>query len=218
LLTAAAISPFSTNSPPCSAPARPSPPPACTPCAFPISPATTSQIFSPPPPAPEFETRIAAIRADIASGAGRYVRAAAPWTAASVVQPGSIDWIVSQSVLEHIDDLAETYRILTQWLRPGGHASHLIDFDSHGLTTTWNGHWLLNDRIWRALRGRRPYLINREPYAAHQRLAAAAGFTTLLERRNKRFDGPIPADFAPRFRTMSDEDARTRMVLVVSSR
>jgi hypothetical protein len=34
---------------------------------------------------------------------------------------------------------------------------------------------------------------------------------TLFEKRNKRFDGLIPADFAPRFQAISDEDERLRM-------
>ena len=43
-------------------------------------------------------------------------------------------------------------------------------------------------------------------------------FETLLEKRNKRFDGLISADFAPRFRAISDEDARVRMVFLVGQK
>jgi hypothetical protein len=129
-----------------------------------------------------------------------------------------VDWIFSQSVLEHIDDLATAYRVSARWLKPAGLASHLIDFGSHGLTREWNGHWAVGDLAWSALRGRRPYLINRQPYAEHLRLAADNGFVTVLERRNKRFDGLIPEQFAPRFRAIGDEDARTRMALHVSRR
>ena len=138
------------------------------------------------------------------------------WTEAAILRPHSVDWVFSQSVLEHIDDLDTTYRALALWLTPGGHMSHLIDFSSHSLTREWNGHWALGDVTWRALRGRRPYLLNREPYAAHLRRAAANGFVTVLERRNKRFDGLIPEQFAPPFRDMSEEDARTAMAFLVS--
>ena len=68
----------------------------------------------------------------------------------------------SQSVLEHIDDLEGAYATLHKWLKPGGYMSHLIDFYSHGLTKEWNGHWALSDLTWGALKGRRPYLINRQ--------------------------------------------------------
>ena len=96
--------------------------------------------------------------------------------------------------------------------------SHLIDFASHGLTQEWNGHWALGDLAWAALRGRRPYLINRLPYQEHLRLGEANGFVVLLEKPSKRFDGLTPGQFASRFRSMSDEDARLHMVLVISQR
>jgi len=167
---------------------------------------------------PAFDSRIVAIREDIVQRAGRFVLTAAPWTEATILRQNSVDWIFSQSVLEHIDDLAGVYRALAQWLKPSGHMSHLIDFGSHGLTYEWNGHWALSDAMWRALRGRRQYLINRQPFAEHARLAASNGFVTVLQRRSKRFDGLIPEQFAPVFRSVSDEDARTHMVFVVSRR
>lgn len=162
-----------------------------------------------------FENRIAAIRQDIASGSGRFVRIAAPWMEKAVIETNSIEWVFSQSVLEHIDDLEGAYATLHKWLKPAGYMSHLIDFYSHGLTPEWNGHWALSDSTWRALKGRRPYLINRQWLQEHMRLWRENDFVTLLEKRNKRFDGLISADFSPRFRTISDEDARLRMVFLV---
>ena len=162
-----------------------------------------------------FEKRVAVIRQDIASNAGDFIRIAAPWTEA-VIERRSVDWIFSQSVLEHIDAIGDGYRSFAEWLKPRGYMSHLIDFSSHGMTREWNGHWALGDFAWAALRGRRPYLINRQPYEEYHRLAKVNGFATVLERRSKRFDGLIPEQFAPRFRTISDEDARLHMVLVIS--
>ena len=107
---------------------------------------------------------------------------------------------------------------MAQWLKPGGYASHLIDFSSHRMTDEWNGHWAINDGIWHLMRGKRPYLINRCSYAEHLKIAAAHGLTPITEMRNKRFDGLIPEDFAPRFRKVSDEDARSMMVFVIFCR
>jgi SAM-dependent methyltransferase len=163
-----------------------------------------------------FEERAAAIREDVALQAGAFVHVAAPWTQLSILGPSSIDWIFSQSVLEHIDDIAAAYRALSRWLRPSGYTSHLIDFSSHQLTSEWNGHWALSELAWFVLRGRRPYLVNRLSYSEHLRLARDNGFITLLEKRNKRFDGLIVEQFAPRFHSISDEDAQTGMVFVVS--
>jgi hypothetical protein len=167
-------------------------------------------------PARLFEERVAAIREDIASGTDNRLEMFAPWADRATIRPQSIDWVFSESVMEHIDDLAGAYAALGSWLKPSGHASHLIDFGSHGVTRDWNGHWALGDRVWTTLRGRRPYLINRQPYAEHLRLAQENGFVTVLERRSKRFDGLIPEEFAERFRSVDDEDARSHMVLLIS--
>ena len=60
------------------------------------------------------------------------LRYAAPWRDASVMQPGSLDLIFSQAVMEHVDDLPATYAACRDWLRPGGLMSHQIDFRCHG--------------------------------------------------------------------------------------
>lgn len=165
---------------------------------------------------PEFERRVADIRRDIAEKAGSFVESVAPWTQQSLLAPNSVDWVFSNSVLEHVDDISSAYRSFAYWLKPGGYSSHLIDFDSHGTAQVWNGHWAMDKAAWFVLRGRRPYLLNRLPFSEHVRLATENGFVTLIEKRNKRFDGLIPEQFTPSFRAISDEDARTRMVYWVS--
>jgi hypothetical protein len=65
------------------------------------------------------------------------------------------------------------------------------------------------------MRGKRPYLLNRRPYTDHLTIASQCGLAPVAETRNKRFDGLIPDDFAPRFRKISDEDARAQMVFVI---
>jgi SAM-dependent methyltransferase len=70
-----------------------------------------------------------------------HVSYVAPWDNPELIQPDSVDLILSQAVLEHIDDLEKTYRIMHHWLKPGGLMSHAIDFRSHGAADRWNGHW-----------------------------------------------------------------------------
>jgi hypothetical protein len=91
----------------------------------------------------------------------------APWDDGAQIRPDSVDWIFSQAVLEHVDDICGTYANLTKWLRPGGVMSHTIDYSSHGLTRDWYGHWTVAPRLWKLIRGRRAYLINRLPHSAH---------------------------------------------------
>lgn len=47
----------------------------------------------------------------------------APWSDPKVVRERSVDMIVSQAVLEHVDDLSRTYQVLHRWLKPGGFLS-----------------------------------------------------------------------------------------------
>jgi hypothetical protein len=94
----------------------------------------------------------------------------APWTQAEVVPAGSVDWIMSQAVLEHVEDLVNLYECMRQWVRADGLISHQVDFKAHGTFFKWNGHWTAGSLLWRALRGKRYYLINRMPWSEHRRL------------------------------------------------
>jgi SAM-dependent methyltransferase len=142
----------------------------------------------------------------------------APWHDAGSIAPGAVDWIFSQAVMEHVDDLALTYRACREWLAPGGVMSHQIDMKSHGTAAAWNGHWAYSDAMWRVVRGRRLYLVNRAPASAHRAAMAAAGFAIITEQPVIRRDGLPKSRLAARFRAMSDEDAATAGLFVIARR
>lgn len=138
---------------------------------------------------------------------------AAPWWSSDVVREGSVDFVFSQAVLEHVDELDSTYRSLYRWLRPGGLMSHAIDFRSHGLTRDWYGHWTVGDRAWRLIRGRRPYLINRAPASDHLDRIARSGFRIITCERSR--SGAAPRlELTPAFRGMPEEDLGTSAVFL----
>jgi len=148
-----------------------------------------------------------AAETDAESGAaGPAIRYIVPWNEKKNVQPGSIDLIVSHSVLEHVNDIDGTFRACDSWLKNGGWMSHQIDFTSHGLTEEWNGHWAISDLAWRLILGRRQFLINREPTSRIEGSIADTGFKVRLRlQRNK--DRSITRNrLAPRFRSLSDSD------------
>jgi len=164
------------------------------------------------------ETRVDAVRAALRnlndeSGAITMTYRA-PWFDPSVVHRGAIDMIYSQAVLEHVDDLDATYAALADWLKPGGVASHQIGFVSHGLTPEWNGHWAISDPVWRVIRGRRPYLLNREPASTHVRLIKRSGLHVAGEVRVQIASGIGRSRLARRFRSMSDEDLTTKAIFL----
>jgi hypothetical protein len=122
--------------------------------------------------------------------------------------------LISQAVLEHVDDLAGTYAAMHRWLPEGGLISHEIDFRSHDFAREWNGQWTFSDATWRLIRGRRRYAINREPLSTHLRLIEAAGFRVVYVKRLKKSSTIGRGDLAPRFREMPDEDLTTSTALV----
>jgi hypothetical protein len=87
----------------------------------------------------------------------------APWTDSSLIRKNSVDLILSQCVLEHVDELEQCYHAMNIWLKKGAFMSHLIDFKSHEFTRTWNGHWTLSEKKWNFVRGSKNWAINRIP-------------------------------------------------------
>jgi hypothetical protein len=162
--------------------------------------------------------RLAAIRDDLRQRSGRFIHVHVPWQESAPPTGAQVDWIASQSVLEHVDDLPDAYARLAQWLPRGGVMSHVIDYSSHHLTNIWNGHWAISELGWACLRGRRHYLLNRLPHAQHVALLKDSGFAIRDEQRLRRVDGLLPNRFAPGFRALSEEDALTHLAFVVCER
>ncbi len=138
-----------------------------------------------------------------------------PWMSLPQIDQASLDLIFSQAVLEHIDSLEETYRAMFAWLKPGGYASHVIDFRSHGRSPFWNGHWSYSDWEWKLVRGKREFLLNREPLSTHLGLAEKVGFKLLLAKQDQTPHGLEATSLAPRFRQMDAADAHTSGALLI---
>lgn len=136
------------------------------------------------------------------------------WDDGAHIREGSVDAIFSQAVLEHVDDLAATYKAMHAWLKPGGYMSHQIDFRSHHLTRAWNGHWAVSDFQWSLMRGNRAYFLNREPCSRHLELLSKLGFTVVCEQRVIDSTGIRRGALAARFRHLSDQDLETSGLFV----
>jgi len=118
---------------------------------------------------------------------------AAPWDSSEQVQAGSVDLLVSQAVLEHVDDVDGAYAAMHRWLKPTGLMSHRIDYTCHGITHDWFGHWTVAPTLWQVVRGKRAYLINRLPHSAHLAALQRSGFA-ILACDPTVADQPAPAD------------------------
>lgn len=136
----------------------------------------------------------------------------------SRIPQGSASMVFSQAVLEHVDDLEGVYGACHAWLRPTGIMSHQIDLKSHGTAREWNGHWVYPDALWTLLRGRRPYLLNREPCGGHLEHIARAGFDILATERYRLPSRLERKQLAARFRSVAEEDIGTAGVFVIASK
>lgn len=139
-----------------------------------------------------------------------------PGAAATILTPNSVDFVFSQAVLEHVDDLAGVYQACYTWLKHDGLMSHQIDFKSHGASREWNGHWIYPDTVWRVLRGRRPYLLNREPCDTHLKLMSATGFNVLAVERAHLPSRLQRHQLAERFHDITEIDLTTSSAFVVA--
>jgi hypothetical protein len=140
------------------------------------------------------------------SSAVRYV---VPWSDANIVEAGSVDMILSQSVLEHVNDLPPTYAAFSRWIKPGSYFSQQVDFSSHGIASYWNGHWAYPEWLWKVILGKRGYLLNRQPWSTHTRLAQEHGFELITTLRHERSDGLKRSELSAIANGFTEEDART---------
>jgi SAM-dependent methyltransferase len=131
------------------------------------------------------------------------------WFDEAAIERDSIDLVLSQAVLEHVDELAGAYRAMALWLKPGGLLSHEVDFRCHNTARQWNGHWKYSDGLWRVIRGKRAYLLNREPYSRHVQLMAENGFDLVGGSQDRLASRLAKGDLAPRFRGIADDDLTT---------
>ena len=143
---------------------------------------------------------------------------AVPWTEYNLLLSNSIDLIYSQAVLEHVDELEDVYHLMYEWLKPGGFMSHQIDFKCHGTAKKWNGHWQYSDNLWNFIKGKRAYLINREPYSTHIKLLIKNNFKIIDIQKREDFQGLKKDQLNEKFKFLTDEDLFTPSAYIQSAK
>lgn len=158
--------------------------------------------------------RIAAIRNDISKQTRQFVRPSSSHNIANQAIDAAVDIILSESVMEHVDDLEGAYAFFARSISPDGCMVHLIDYGSHKLTSEWNGHWQASPLMWSLTRGKRYYLINRAPHQHHVDLMEQNGFSVLHTERLRRPDGLLRPEMSDQFQSMSLIDSQTHLASV----
>jgi len=141
-----------------------------------------------------------------------------PWYDSGVIRRNSVDFIYSQAVLEHVEDLENTYNAMNKWLKPSGLMSHTIDFKSHGITKSWNGHWTFSDFEWKIVKGGKDFLINRHPFSYHTELHSIYGFKILEESFVKLKNNLTKKQLSKRFKILTDEEITTSEMYILSKK
>lgn len=137
-----------------------------------------------------------------------------PWYDLEVLEEESVDMIYSQAVLEHVDSLESAYETMHSWLKPTGYISHTIDFKCHGTADQWNGHWRYSDFVWKLIRGKRPYILNREPHSTHIRLLNKVGFKIVCDKKTTSTSVIKVEQLAEKFNSMTNTDIETSGVFI----
>jgi hypothetical protein len=139
-----------------------------------------------------------------------------PWYEQAVEFDEKLDLVYSQAVLEHVEDLQGTHLMLAARVRPGGVACHVIDFRSHRITPEWDGHLQYPPQLWRLVKGRRPYLLNRAAPSDHLQALEAAGFRILAVER-VLLEPTVPyRKLARIYRRRTAEDRETATMTVIA--
>ena len=141
-----------------------------------------------------------------------------PAYADSIIRSNSAGMIISHAVMEHVDNLEAAYCSMYTWLGSEGIMSHQIDFTSHDLSEYWNGHWTFSNLVWKLIRGKKSYLLNREPFSTHIKLQHKVGFKVLKAIRIENHDGVDRKKLSPQFVDMSEQDFCTSSALIVSTK
>lgn len=139
-----------------------------------------------------------------------------PWSDDSVLGRESVDMIFSQAVLEHVDLLEESYASMRAWLKPDGFMSHEIDFKCHGTADEWDGHWAYSDFVWKFMRGKRPWFINRQPHSVHLNMLQKAGFKVLHDDPDRSASTIDTKSVARSLRNITEDDLVTSTAFIIS--
>lgn len=130
------------------------------------------------------------------------------------IKASSIDMVISQAVLQHINDIGDVYQQMHEWLKPNGLLSHGIDFKCMNTSDDWYGHWTYSDLEWKIVKGRRAFDINREPYSTHIKLLQQNNFKIISAVKTTTEDIAPARRLAKKFSDLSFEDLSTTSVFL----
>lgn len=167
--------------------------------------------------------RIEKIRKEICniSSNNKMIKYVAPWSDPKFIQANSVDFILSQCVLEHVDKLEECYLSMFDWLKVDGYMSHLIDFQCHDFAKEWNNHWFWSEEKWQFVKGgdKNDFTaFNRMPASRHVELTKGSGFKNLKLEPLKRESNLEHNQLSSNFSWLTEEDITTSGLILFAQK
>jgi len=132
------------------------------------------------------------------------------------IKEGFFDFIYSVAVMEHVDDIDEAYSYFAKWLKKGGVMAHTVGYNSHETARLWNGHWTYSDYLWKIIRGRCHYLINRHAHSQQIDCLKKNNFEMILDHRYSAKNILRKSDLAKRFKNINQEDLSTHSGFILA--
>ncbi len=133
-----------------------------------------------------------------------------PWDKEALIEAHeqTADLIISNAVMEHVDEVPVAYQHAYRLLKPQGVIASVIDYKCHGTAGLWNGHWAYTDLAWKIVRGRCSYFINRWSHSMHVDELRKL-FAEVREVRYIRENALEKKDITPRFASLPATDFET---------
>ncbi len=131
-------------------------------------------------------------------------------------EPESIDLIFSQSMLEYVDDVPQAVRLMRRYLRSGGWISHEVDLGSMRTSAKWDGHWAYPDWLWKVMRGKRPFFINRNTAIDYRNLMDPKLWSDTEFHPFRKKPETVKRKLAPRFRKLDEETLSTSSIYFIA--
>jgi hypothetical protein len=139
----------------------------------------------------------------------------APWESEWENYKNKIDLVISQFVLEHVDRLDNAYLAMHAMMKDKALMSHLVDFWSHNSTPKWNSHWKYSRLLWKLIRGKRPFYINRTYAEIHTDFCIKNNFTIVNFTRYTDENSISRDQLAIALKQISDADLVTKQVYIL---
>jgi hypothetical protein len=95
-----------------------------------------------------------------------------------------LDVVFSRAVMEHVAEPGKVYKAINKHLKKGSFVFHDIEFHSHGITKSIDGHYRIPGFLWKIIYGKRKHFLNRWSLQDHINCMTENGFE-LIETNEK---------------------------------